>query len=326
MPQLLETNEVAPRAVPPVRRRRPGLIRSKADLFFVVLFLCGFGLVVYLLGSNFFSWLGAQAAASSYDEHLARVAQEENLAQMRADAEAYNQALFGSNGGSIVVDAAMQKALSETVQGGSVSGSAVTENEDTVSASEEYASLVNPFGDGLMGYIKIDSINVALPINHGADSRVLSTSVGHMPGSSLPVGGESTHAVLVGHSGLPTAELFTHLESVAEGDTFVLDILGENLTYKVIDRQVVLPNDMSGLRIEPGRDLVTLVTCTPYGQNTHRLLVTGERVANDVSETVQKDGMALESVLLFAIIGIGILGAVGAIAFVVVRRKGHRHA
>ncbi len=143
---------------------------------------------------------------------------------------------------------------------------------------EEYEALLDPDGNGIMGYLEIPKISVCLPIGHGTDDEVLAGEVGHLPGSSLPVGGEGTHAVLTGHRGLPSARLFTDLDELEEKDRFRITVLGEVLDYEVKEIQTVLPEETQNLRIRAGEDLVTLVTCTPYGVNTHRLLVTGERV------------------------------------------------
>ena len=144
----------------------------------------------------------------------------------------------------------------------------------------EYNARLNPGGSGVMGYIKIPKIDVMLPIYHGTEENVLQTSIGHLEQSSLPVGGESTHCMLSGHRGLPSAKLFTDLDKLIEGDTFTMTILNETLTYEVDQIRVVEPSDLQNLVIEPGEDLCTLITCTPYGINTHRLLVRAHRIEN----------------------------------------------
>ena len=133
---------------------------------------------------------------------------------------------------------------------------------------------------GVMGYITIQKINVLLPIYHGTGDRILQTSIGHLESSSLPVGGESSHCMLSGHRGLPSAKLFTDLDDLKEGDTFTLTILNETLTYEVDHIWIVEPNDLTNLNIEQGQDFCTLITCTPYGVNTHRMLVRGHRINN----------------------------------------------
>lgn len=144
----------------------------------------------------------------------------------------------------------------------------------------EYMNCLDVNGDGIMGYIRIPCINVSLPIYHWTDEEILQTAIGHMEGSSLPVGGENTHCVVSGHRGLPSAKLFTNLDDLGVGDTFQLHVLNEMLTYEVDQILVVEPDETSSLEIKEGQDLCTLVTCTPYGVNTHRLLVRGHRIEN----------------------------------------------
>ena len=145
-------------------------------------------------------------------------------------------------------------------------------------ADQTYMSILNANGDGIMGYIQIPSINVNLPIFHTTSEDVLQTGVGHLEGSSLPVGGESTHSVLSAHRGLPSATLFTDLDKVQIGDDFFLIIMDEYIAYEVDQIEVVEPDDTSLLQVEDGKDLCTLITCTPYGVNTQRLMVRGHRI------------------------------------------------
>ncbi len=164
---------------------------------------------------------------------------------------------------------------------------------------EEYMSTLDATGTGIMGYITIPKIDVELPIYHTTDEAVLQIGVGHIPGTSLPVGGESTHAVLSGHRGLPSAKLFTRLDEVLVGDTFALHILDKVLIYTVDDIKVVLPEEADLIDIVEGKDYCTLITCTPYGVNTHRMLVRGEhtetiteeeyKARNFIADTVSDD-------------------------------------
>ena len=177
-----------------------------------------------------------------------------------------------------------------------------------------YAKAINISENGVMGYIEISKIGVTLPVYHGTSESVLQVAVGHIDWSSLPVGGESTHCVLSGHRGLPTAKLFTDLDKLREGDTFTLVILGESLTYEVDQIRTVVPSDLSELGITEGRDYCTLVTCTPYGINTHRLLVRGHRVEGDesglskaVAEAVKVEPLFVAPVLAFPALFIGFL-------------------
>lgn len=145
---------------------------------------------------------------------------------------------------------------------------------------DQYYSTLDVNGDGMMGYITIEKIKVQLPIYHGTSDKVLNSAVGHMEGSSLPVGGVNTHSVLSAHRGLPSAKLFTNLDKVEVGDIFTITILNQTITYQVDQVLVVLPNQIDDLYVEKGQDYCTLVTCTPYGINTHRMLVRGTRIEN----------------------------------------------
>ncbi len=170
---------------------------------------------------------------------------------------------------------------------------------------EEYNSLLAAGSTGVMGYIDISKINIKLPIYHGTSEEVLQTSIGHLEGTSLPVGGEGSHCALSGHRGLPSAKLFSDLDKLKEGDTFVMVILNETLTYEVDQIRVVEPSDLSALRVEPGQDYCTLVTCTPYGINTHRLLVRGHRVENaDGDLRVVADAIQIEPVYIAPFIAV----------------------
>ncbi|MBQ8994409.1 MAG: class C sortase [Oscillospiraceae bacterium] len=176
---------------------------------------------------------------------------------------------------------------------------------------EKYSETLNFTGNGNMGYIVIDKIKVSLPIYHGVEENVLQTSIGHIEGSSLPVGAatydydeqrvmdetDGSHCVLSGHRGLPSARLFTDLDRLVEGDTFSLNVLGNTYTYQVDQIRVVEPSDLTDIQLVPGMDYCTLVTCTPYGINTHRLLVRGHRVANPQGEvTVTEDAILIDSI------------------------------
>ena len=182
---------------------------------------------------------------------------------------------------------------------------------------------------GVMAYVDIPKINVYLPVQHGTDADALEKSVGHVIGTSLPVGGSSTHAVLSAHSGLASSKLFSDIDQLAEGDTFYIHVLGEVLAYKVDAIHTVLPTDTSLLQIADGKDLVTLVTCTPFGVNTHRLLVRGHRVPytpeqeTEVAETQKVTSSWTQHYLTGLAIGIGAVAVTGG-GYFLVRR--HRHA
>lgn len=173
---------------------------------------------------------------------------------------------------------------------------------------EDYLSLLNITGTGIMGYVQIPSINVELPIYHTVEEAVLQTAVGHIPGTSLPVGGERTHAAISGHRGLPSAKLFTDLNKLSEGDVFMITILNRTFTYQVDQIRIVLPQETDELAIQPGRDYLTLVTCTPYGVNSHRMLVRGTRIENLAGEVaVNPDATKIPGYIMIPFIGAPIL-------------------
>lgn len=211
------------------------------------LLIIGLLCLIYPAVSNFFYNEKQKEVIKDYDEQVSALPNEVTD-KMLEDAKEYNDALSGSG------------------------------DEDTVSGNTAYSELLK-LNDGQMGYIVIPTINVNLPIYHYTDDEVLRVGIGHIENSSLPVGGASTHCLLTGHSGLAGAELFTNLEKLKTGDKFYIKTLDTVLCYEVDRISVVLPNDNSELKITEGKDLVTLITCTPYGINSHRLLVRGTRVA-----------------------------------------------
>ena len=215
----------------------------------------------------------------------------------RVEIEQYNAVV------SDMTDAQSAKMLEQTQEyNEKLSGSAITDPfSDTSSStdSNDYDSLLD-MSNGIMAYIEIPSINVYLPIYHGTDSETLEKGAGHIQGTSLPVGGKGTHAVIAGHTGLPGKMLFTNLEQLQNGDTFIIHVLGKKLTYQVDQILVVEPDDTSALQIDSNKDYVTLLTCTPYGVNTHRLLVRGVRV-EDAQKTVTVSGTSHTSHLHFVI-------------------------
>lgn len=220
------------------------------------------GLTLYPVISNYVNQKYASEIFTAYQEVIA---QTDNtvLLQERGKAIAYNQTLIPRTGSD---GSYTQEALQ--------------------SASGEYNSMLNLAGDGIMGYIEIPKINVHLPIYHGTGDSSLSKGVGHLLGSSLPVGGESTHSILSGHSGMASQTMFTDLEQLGIGDVFYLYVLGDVLAYQVMEINTVLPSDTSLLGIWEGEDCCTLVTCTPYGVNIHRLLITGSRIPYEEAEQI----------------------------------------
>ena len=239
--------------------------RTTTIIISVILFLFALGLTLYPVVANYVNQKYASEVHTAYLE-VVEQADDTALQEARELAILYNQAIVP---GTAATDAYSKEAI--------------------LSASEDYGHQLNVAGDGIMGYIEIPTINVNLPIYHGTGSDSLERGVGHLLGSSLPVGGESTHAILTGHSGMASQKMFTDLVQVEVGDVFYLHILNETLAYQVRELNTVLPHDTSLLGISTGEDLCTLITCTPYGINTHRLLVTGSRIPYEEAETIVEE-------------------------------------
>lgn len=198
----------------------------------------------------------------------------------------------------------------------------------TEDEKERYIEELNISEDGIMGYIEIPSIDVYLPIYHGTEEAVLQVAIGHLDWTSLPVGGESTHCVMSGHRGLPSARLFTDLDKLSEGDYFLINVLDEVLTYEVDQIRIVEPQETKELLIQEGKDLCTLVTCTPYGVNSHRLLVRGHRVDNlEEAQTVRvtADAVIVEKLVVAPFVLIPILLVTVVILLVPKRKKTRRN-
>ena len=213
--------------------------------------------------------------------------------------------------------------------------------ESLLSAAENYDSQLNIAGNGIMGYVEIPKIQVNLPIYHGTDAEVLDRGVGHLLGSSLPVGGENAHTILSGHSGMASQKMFTDLEQLTQGDVFYLNVLNETLAYQVTEINAVLPYETDLLGIVPGEDLCTLVTCTPYGINTHRLLVRGSRIPYEEATVMEEESATTEPAastwetkyLQGLLLGCAAAGGMSVIMFLVMQvkkrpqhRKGGRYA
>lgn len=227
----------------------------------ILVFLTALGITLYPIFSNYVNQKYASKIYTEYEEMIQNV-DDTSLKDARRLAEQYNNALAP-------VSAYEQESLSE--------------------ASQNYDTLLNMGGNGIMGYVEIPSIQINLPIYHGTDSETLERGIGHLLGSSLPIGGASTHSVLSGHSGLAGQKMFTDLLQVKEGDVFYLHVLGETMAYQVVSLNTVLPYDTSLLGITPDADLCTLITCTPLAVNTHRLLVTGERIPYESAQEIQAE-------------------------------------
>lgn len=228
---------------------------SMTTLFLVLMLFAGLSLLLYPTVSNYWNSLHQSRAIAAYVEQVAQI-DNETFDQLREQARAYNRTLVG-------------KAYRYDM---------------TRQEREEYLGLLNVSGNGIIGYIEIPDIHCELPIYHGTDANALQVGVGHIEGSSLPVGGESTHCAISGHRGLPSAKLFSDLDKLTVGERFSLRVLDDTLTYEVDQVHTVLPEEMDELEIVEGEDYCTLVTCTPYGINTHRLLVRGHRVENSTDK------------------------------------------
>ena len=187
---------------------------------------------------------------------------------------------------------------------------------------QEYNSILDITGTGIMAYIDIPKIHVQLPIYHGTDDTILQIAVGHITGSSLPVGGETSHCIVSGHRGLPSAKLFSDLDELVVGDLWTVNVLDQTLTYEVDQIRVVLPTDLNYLEMEDGKDYCTLVTCTPYGVNTHRLLVRGHRVPNvQGNARVTADALQIEPAYVAPFIGIPIILILIVMMIIATRKK-----
>lgn len=250
--------------------------KNSSTIILLVVFLLGLSLLLYPSFSNYWNSFTSSKAIGSYAEQVAGM-DEDRYQRIWESAYAYNQALTTRSN---------QYILTEEMNG-------------------EYQELLNVGGTGIMGYIEIASLGVSLPIYHGTSDAVLQIAVGHLDWTSLPVGGEGTHCVLSGHRGLPSAKLFTNLDKLVVGDTFILRVLDEILTYEVDQILIVEPHVTENLHIEEGKDYCTLVTCTPYGINSHRLLVRGHRVENAAEARIVRvtaDAIQIEPIIVAPIL------------------------
>ena len=270
--------------------------RTISTIALVAVFLVGLSLLLYPTVSEWWNSMHQTRAITSYSESVASL-DDADYEALLAEAQAYNESLVGKADRFRLTDEEL----------------------------EDYERYLSVDGTNVIGSIRIDKINCNLPIYHGTDASVLQVGVGHLEGSSLPVGGPSTHSVITGHRGLPSARLFTDLDQLEVGDTFVVTVLDETLTYEVDQIRIVEPTDMSALAIEEGEDLCTLVTCTPYGINTHRLLVRGHRVAGaGPSVRVAVDAMQVEPALVAPVVAVPLLALLLAGVLVRTRRGAAR--
>ena len=257
-----------------------GWVKERAItlILFGVLFL-GIGLMAYPTFADYWNSFHQTRAVASYAEKVADM-NAEDYEKILASAREYNQRL---------AEQGIQWVISDEQR-------------------EEYIRQLDISGTGVMGYIKIPKIDVMLPVYHGTDEAVLQISIGHLEQSSLPVGGETSHCMMSGHRGLPSARLFTDLDKLKEGDTFTMTILNETLTYEVDHIWIVEPSDLSHLVLEDGKDYCTLITCTPYGINSHRLLVRAHRIENVNGDAmVVADAIQIRPVYIAPFLAIPIL-------------------
>ena len=229
--------------------------KKKTNIIIVVIFLIGLVVLLYPSISNWWNLSRQSRVISDYVSAVNDLPAEDREA-MLYEAEKYNKTLLSKG----------------------------DRYEMNGFEKDEYSNLLNIDGNGTMGYLEIPKISVSMPIYHTTDSDVLQFAAGHIPGTSLPVGGVGTHCVLSGHRGLPSARLFTDLDRLQTGDVFRVNVLGKSLCYEADQIRIVDPDNIEALEIDPEADLFTLVTCTPYGVNTHRLLVRGHRVSEDFTE------------------------------------------
>lgn len=250
-------------------------------IILLLVLLAGLSLVLYPSFSDWWNSMHMSRVISDY-VNLIEDLDEDEYQQILEDAREYNRSLLERSNGYATTPE--QKA--------------------------QYKELLNVGGNGVMGYIEVPTIGVSLPLYHGTDATVLQVAIGHLEWSSLPVGGESTHCVVSGHRGLPSAKLFTHLDKIREGDIFILRVLNEVLTYEVDQILIVEPDQVESLMIVEGQDYCTLFTCTPYGINTHRLLVRGHRIENEeeaVMPHVISEALLVEPAVVAPIVAIPML-------------------
>ena len=280
---------------------------AKKTIFALITIFLGLALVVYPYISNYFSEVEQNKVSSTQQEVVSNASRTDLSAQWDA-AEQFNERIRAG-----------LTHVSDPFDTGSESPS-----------DEEYNNTLNLAGDGVMGQIIIPSIGVNLPIYHGVGEDSLSSGVGHMPDTSLPIGGSSTHSVLAGHTGLPSSRIFDRLDELEVGDWFIIRVLGEDHAYRVTSTEVVLPDQTDSLTVQDGKDLVTLVTCTPYGINTHRLLVHAERCDVpqewlDMQETGQDSSTSTatsdSSMVWLTVLGVGCGLLVVLFALLVARRR-----
>ncbi|MBO4457163.1 MAG: class C sortase [Butyrivibrio sp.] len=266
--------------------KKRNLKKTLPNIIFGLIFVAGIAIFLYPSVSNFINSRNQSRAISNYEEMVNNIS-EEDYTRLWNEAKAYNEELA-------------KKPLN------------IDLSEEEL---QEYNSILDVTGTGIMGYIEIENIGVNLPIYHGTTESVLQVGIGHLEGTSFPTGTKSTHAVLSGHRGLPSSKLFSDLDQMIVGDTFLLHILDQTFAYQIDKINIVLPEETNDLAIVDGKEYVTLVTCTPYGVNTHRLLVRAKRVdySEETKLIVPADAVRYNNMIVAPFIGAPIL----IIAFIV---------
>jgi|GEM_PF-159848 len=254
--------------------------KKLGNIILTLILLVGIGLLVYPTFSDWWNSFHQTRAIAGYSAAVANMDKEE-FDRMWAEADAFNEYLAQKPGRFSLTDEELRT----------------------------YNSILDVTGTGIMGYIDIPSIKISLPVYHGTDEAILQIAIGHIQGTSFPVGGEGTHCAVSGHRGLPSAKLFTDIDQLQPGDKFLLQVLDRTLTYEVDQIRIVLPQELQDLEIDPYQDYCTLITCTPYGVNTHRLLVRGHRVDNDRTDAarVTADAMRFEPIIVAPLVAAPIL-------------------
>ena len=253
--------------------------KNKTTIIMVLFFFIGLGVLLYPSISDFYNQKVQSKAIVDYESILNNISKEDYTSYFEK-ANNYNKKLL-----------AMKRPLL------------------TYKNIKDYNQILNLNGNGMIGYLSIDKIKVELPIYHGTSNEVLSKAVGHLEGTSLPVGGSGTHSVLSAHRGLPSFKLFTDLDKLEIGDTFVINVLDQTLTYQIDKITIVKPNQVNDLKIEKDKDYVTLLTCTPYGINTHRLLVRGVRIENINNKKlfVTTEGFKISKLVVMPLVAIPLI-------------------
>lgn len=263
---------------------------KKSTIVALVIIITGGLLLLYPTISNWWNTMHQTRAIGSYIEQVEDHSEKEKMQYLK-DAEEHNENLLGRSFDRLLL------------------------SEDELTT---YNNLLKIPETETMAIVEIPKINKKIPIYHGTDEAILQIAVGHIPGTSLPVGGKGTHSVITGHTGLPSARLFTDIEKLGVGDVFMITTFGKKMTYEVDQLVTILPNELDEIRIDPEKDYVTLQTCTPYGINTHRLLVRGTRIDNLVTDSqIIPDAIKINPLIVNTIVILGLIGLLLILKFII---------